>query len=195
MEPPLRCRPLALVLAAAASAVLLPGASAHADIADVWTTYPSISACKGDLLHLNNFCYGLQDGQAIGLVDASLAVDALDQSLGVFYDDENDLPTPESAVNPVIEVWNNTNLITFITTTGTDGATTYFVRPHADVKGEPVDLNQVIEEYLILYINQNMKSFVQVEVDSSPPQVVNDYATTSPPDIGFFTAARRAVKP
>jgi hypothetical protein len=46
--------------------------------------------------------------RAIGLIDARLAIDELDQRLGVYYDDENVLPAPEGPGNPVVEVWNNT---------------------------------------------------------------------------------------
>ena len=65
-------------------------------------------------MSLVSYCYDLQDGTALGLIDASFAVDELDQSLGIDYDDENVLPAPEGPSNPVVEVWNNTNDYTFL---------------------------------------------------------------------------------
>lgn len=52
----------------------------------VWTTYPSMSACKAgvvNLTQLNDYCYGPVDGCAIGLLDAGLTLDELDQGLDV----------------------------------------------------------------------------------------------------------------
>jgi len=129
-----------------AVALVLPLAGpARADVVDLWTTYPGISACKADLLHLNDFCYGLADGQAVGLVDAAVTVDELDQTLGVAYDDENTVPAPESADNPVVEVWNNTGDYTFLAAgtslaaDASDGATIYDVPPYTDLRGPAVD--------------------------------------------------------
>jgi hypothetical protein len=129
-----------------ALAVALVGApAARAGVIDIWTTYPSMSACKGDLINLNDYCFGLQDGSAIGLVDTSLAVDELDQSLGIFYEDDNALPAPEGAANPVVDVWNNTGDYTFIAP-GTspyddavNGIPIYYIPPHADDNGPAID--------------------------------------------------------
>lgn len=132
----------------AACTTLLPASPAHAGLADVWTTYPGMASCKSGLVHLvqlNNYCYGLKDGRAIGLLDASLAVDELDQTLGTYYDDENTLPAPEGPGNPVVEVWNNTGIYTFLgagTSLAHDAATgaeIYNIPPGADLKGAPVD--------------------------------------------------------
>jgi hypothetical protein len=127
------------------TASLAGSPSARADIADAWTTYPAMSACKADLLNLNDFCYGLRNGQAIGLADATAGVDELDQSLGILYDDENTLPAPEGPGNPVVEVWNNTSDYTFIAS-GTSvvadvsaGTPVYYVAPHSDVTGPALD--------------------------------------------------------
>jgi hypothetical protein len=133
--------------ALALTATLISTQSARADLADVWTTYPSMSACQGGLVNLNDFCYGLQDGQAIGLVDASLAVDELDQSLGIYYDDDNVVPAPEGPSNPVVQVWNNTSDITFIAggasayDDAADGDPIYFIPAHADDTGPAIDAN------------------------------------------------------
>jgi len=137
-------RPLAALAAAAlVGAVFVPAAPASADTVDVWSTYPSMSACKGDLL--NDYCFGLQDGQAIGLIDATVTVDEVDQSTSILYDDENVLPAPEGPTNPVVEVWNNTSLLTFIapgTSASADftgGVPVYFIPPGADLTGPAVD--------------------------------------------------------
>jgi hypothetical protein len=130
-----------LILAAS----LAGSPSARADSLDVWTTYPGMSACEADLLNLNDYCYGLRDGRAIGLVDAAAGVDELDQSLGIPYDDENTLPAPEGPDNPVVQVWNNTGDYTFIAS-GTSLAAdvnaetpVYYIAPHSDATGPALD--------------------------------------------------------
>jgi hypothetical protein len=147
---------LALAAAAlAAGAAVLPAGPARADVADVWTTYPSISACQSDLLNLNDFCYGLQDGQALGLIDAGLTVDELDQSLGIPYDDENVLPAPERPANPVVQVWNNTATYTFLaagTSLAADASTTttiYFIPPYSDDAGPAIDADGAMARFII----------------------------------------------
>jgi len=142
--PRLRCL-IPVAIAITATSMLLPALPANADLVDVWTTYSSINGCKTGLLDLNDYCYGLANGQALGLIDANLTVDELDQGLGIVYDDENVLPAPESATNPVVEVWNNTSIDTFIapgTSLGADvasGATIYYIPPHTDFTGPAVD--------------------------------------------------------
>ena len=148
MTAAIRHRKIVTVLAASALALtstLIITQSAHAGIVDVWTTYPSMSACQNDLVNLNDFCYGLQDGQAIGLIDASLAIDELDQSLGIFYQDQDVLPAPEGPANPVVQVWNNTSSYTFIapgTSAYNDaagGIAIYYIPPHTDYTGPAFD--------------------------------------------------------
>ncbi|MFJ9446805.1 hypothetical protein ACIRRH_33840 [Kitasatospora sp. NPDC101235] len=58
---------LALASAALTTAAFIPATPANAGALDDWTTHPSTNACKGDVVHMNAFCAGLQDGQAIGL--------------------------------------------------------------------------------------------------------------------------------
>lgn len=134
--------------ALAASAVLLPAAPARADVADVWTTYASISDCQADLISLNDYCFGLQDGQAIGLIDAALTVDEIDQAAGIAYDDENVLPAPESSSNPVVEVWNNTGDPLFLgpgASLADDAASDsiYVIPPGEDLTGPAIDADAV----------------------------------------------------
>ncbi|WP_411147050.1 hypothetical protein [Streptomyces sp. x-80] len=145
---------LAPILATAAliSGTVLTTAPAHAASVDVWTTYTSISECKSDLLHLNNLCFGLMDGTALGLIDAGLTVDEADQALGVPYDDERPLPAPESATNPVVEVWNNSDIYAFIAEGPAEaeeaaGATIYSVAPHTDATGPAVDCFGFLRRY------------------------------------------------
>jgi hypothetical protein len=112
----MRSLSLIFVLSAVAvGATLLPVSSARADVVNIWTTYSTMSDCKSGLVSVagvglveNDYCFGLEDGQAIGLIDAGLTLDELDQSLGMPYDDETSLPAPEGPDNPVVEVWNNT---------------------------------------------------------------------------------------
>ena len=105
---------LALASAALIAAASLSASPASAGTLDVWTTYPSMGACKGDVVHVNVFCAGLQDGRAIGLIDASLAVDKADLAAHISYTDENALPAPEGPTNPVVEVSNNSGLVAAI---------------------------------------------------------------------------------
>jgi hypothetical protein len=129
--------PLLVITAALTSgAVLLPAVSARAGVADVWTAYSSLSACQSDLLHLNDLCYGLQNGRAIGLIDAGLTVDELDQSLGIPYDDESVLPSPEGPANPVVQVWNNTG-------------TYVFIPPRTDDAGSAIDADGAMVRFTI----------------------------------------------
>jgi hypothetical protein len=167
-------RPFALPVAVAITTVsmLLTALPAHAGLVDIWTTYAGISACKTDLLNLNDFCYGLRDGQAIGLVDANVAVDELDQGLGVYYDDENVLPAPESATNPVVEVWNNTADYTFIaagTSLAADeasGDTIYYIAPGADATGPAVDADGANITYAPMMCERSMGTVVPCGVVS-----------------------------
>jgi len=109
-----------------------------------------MDTCKTALLNLTSYCYGLQDGTTLGLIDASFAVDELDQSLGIDYDDENVLPAPEGLSNPVVEVWNNTDDRTFLAAGASlhndavTGVPIYYVAPHADDtwSGPPLDATQ-----------------------------------------------------
>jgi len=137
---------LPVAVAITAASMLLPVIPAHAGLVDVWSTYTSIDACKTGLLDLNDSCFGLADGRAIGLVDANVAVDDLDHALGVSYDDENVVPAPESATNPVVEVWNNTSIVLYLgpgTSLADDvasGDTIYYVPPETDLRGTPLDI-------------------------------------------------------
>jgi hypothetical protein len=143
---------LAVTVVLAAGAAMLP-ATAHANVADVWTTYAGMQTCKSDLLNLNGYCFGLQDGRAIGLISPTVAVDTLDQALGIRYDDENVLPSPEGPDNPVVEVWNNTSIATFLapgTSAAADtaaGLTVYYIPPGADLTGPPVDADSFDATY------------------------------------------------
>jgi hypothetical protein len=166
-----RRRPLlALTAAALTTAVLLPAASAHADVVNVWTTYPSMGACKTSLLNLNDYCFGLQDGSALGFIDAGLILDESSQALGRYYDDENNLPAPEGPANPVVEVWNNTDDYTFLTAgtsfaaTAADGGTIYYIPPHADEVGEvPVDADQGNASHVLLSKRITLELFCPVD--------------------------------
>ncbi|MBS2533329.1 hypothetical protein KGQ20_11140 [Catenulispora sp. NF23] len=100
-------------LAGAVTASIAAGAAQRLPAGPSWRV-TCISACKGDALNLDDYCYGLQNGQAIGLIDAALASDELDQATGIYYDGENTLPAPEGPGNPVVEVWNNTGDYTLI---------------------------------------------------------------------------------
>jgi hypothetical protein len=150
---------LPVAVAITVASIVLTAVPAHADLVDIWTTYSSIGACKAAPLNLNDVCYGLQDGQALGFVDASATVDEFDQDLGVYYDDENVLPAPESATNPVVEVWNNTAVYTFIAAGPSlaadeaSGTPIYYVQPGADLSGPPVDADGAFATYECLNLN------------------------------------------
>jgi hypothetical protein len=141
---------LAAASALAVAASLACPLGTQAGVVDVWTSYPSMNSCKTALLNLTGYCYGLQDGTTLGLIDASFAVDELDQSLGIDYDDENVLPAPEGRSNPVVEVWNNTDDYTFLAAGASlyndavTGVPIYYVAPHADDtwSGPPLDATQ-----------------------------------------------------
>lgn len=129
----------------ATGALVLPTPAAHAEVVDVWSTNANMSACKHNVL--NNYCFGLEDGQAIGLIDANLTVDELDQSLGIPYLDENLLPTPEGPDNPVVEIWNNTTIWAYAVPGASladaiaNGDTIYAIPAGADLTGPAVDLS------------------------------------------------------
>ena len=111
--------------------------------ATTWTTYADMGACKA--VTANTACFGLSDGQAIGLVNALAAQDHANQVHGIAYDDESTIPAPEGPTNPVVEVWNNTPDEVFIGS-GTSliddvtaGKPIYGIRAGADLKVAGVD--------------------------------------------------------
>ena len=76
--------------------------------------------------------------------------------MGAPYLDENTLPTPEGPANPVVEIWNNTNLYTFIepgTSLADDlhvGYGVFYIAPHADQTGPSLDADAVNAGYTVL---------------------------------------------
>jgi hypothetical protein len=185
-----RIAALAAASALALTATLAAAPAAHADVADVWTTYPNITACKADLLNLNNICYGLQNGQAIGLVDVAMAVDELDQSLGIDYNDENTLPAPESATNPVVEVWNNTPDYTFLApgtslyTDGEDGQTIYDIPPGQDLTGPAVDADGAQSHYKVTIVGHSLGAALSLIDPVYLPVALPNPTPFYPPRVG-----------
>ena len=153
------------VSALALLAWLAPAAQANLS-ADVWTTYGSpggslsadMSSCRAGVagLGLNDACYGLQNGQALGLIRALQTVDDLDQGLNVPYDDEASLPSPESPTNGIVRVWNGDADYTFLaaenTSFGNDAEhnrTIYFVPPGAELSGPTLDAREGDDRYKV----------------------------------------------
>jgi len=168
-------RRIAVFATTAAVALAIGAPAAHAGAVDVWTTYSGMSACKSGL---NNYCFGLQDSQAIGLIDSNLTVDELDQSAGIFYNDDNILPAPEGAANPVVEVWNNTSDYTFIAP-GTDpyedavnGIAIYNIPPYSDLTGPAMDAVDVeafhqFREQVDIELSRAESEVTRIEVGTS----------------------------
>lgn len=100
----------------AAAAVLGPtlvggivAGPAQAQPLDLWSSYNSLPACEQAAPLLVDFCFESTDGQVLGLTDPLLAVDELDQALGISGNDVTNIPFTKpvkgfqaaSAVNPV----------------------------------------------------------------------------------------------
>jgi hypothetical protein len=125
-ERPTRARALGFACALGVLLVLAsvaPAAKANLTV-DVWTTYghsggslkANMATCRKAIVEVvlkNDTCYGLENGQAIGLLRALEVTDELDEFLGVGYDDEAHLSSPESTTNKVIEIANDTPDYTF----------------------------------------------------------------------------------
>jgi len=78
---------------------------------NLWTTYsqgPSLTVnmdkCEAAL---STACFGLKEGQVLGLLDPLALVDQVEEALGLPFDDSGPLPAPESASDPVVKAWNN----------------------------------------------------------------------------------------
>jgi hypothetical protein len=74
---------------------------AQAQVLDVWTRYNNLAACEQAAPLLVDFCFTSADGQVLGLTDPLLAVDDVDQALGIPNNDAVDIPfTPPAAGGP-----------------------------------------------------------------------------------------------
>ncbi|MFJ5879814.1 hypothetical protein [Kitasatospora cineracea] len=164
------------VLALAAGALAAPG-PANAAGTDTWIRYASIARCKSDTAHHPDVCFGLKDGRSLGLADTRLADDVRHQREGTSYDDERELPAPEGPANPVVEVWNNSDLTGFISTRSAAdaearGETIYSIAPHRDATGPAVDC-------FWIYTLFRAKDKGAVVSDPAHPDTAPSYPTTA----------------